>query len=152
MSPHLPWIQDSPEKFWMLCGNWQTGNHHGSSYSRNGICPESGELGGVYGRWRNCRRSSFQRIFHLPKESENDGISTHDRFRLFHLKEVRGKKHFDPNLISTNCSAAKQLLLFTPCPVTRFAMHRNHALHDFAPQFSISLKLHLTFLQYCAKV
>ena len=27
-------------------------------------------------------------------------------------------------------------LLFTPCPVTRFAMHRNHAKHDFAPQFS----------------
>ena len=29
-----------------------------------------------------------------------------------------------------------RLLLFTPFSVTRFAMHRNHALHDFAPQFS----------------
>ena len=27
-------------------------------------------------------------------------------------------------------------LLFTPFTVTRFAMHRNHALHDFAPQLS----------------
>ena len=27
-------------------------------------------------------------------------------------------------------------LLFTPFTVTRFAMHRNHAKHDFAPQFS----------------
>ena len=43
-------------------------------------------------------------------------------------------------------------LLFTPFTVTRFAMHRNHALHDFAPQFSISLKLHFTFLHYFAKV
>ena len=29
-----------------------------------------------------------------------------------------------------------QRLLFTPFTVTRFAMHRNHALHDFAPQLS----------------
>ena len=27
-------------------------------------------------------------------------------------------------------------LLFTPFTVTHFAMHRNHALHDFAPQLS----------------
>ena len=27
-------------------------------------------------------------------------------------------------------------LLFTPFTVTRCAMHRNHALHDFAPQLS----------------
>ena len=27
-------------------------------------------------------------------------------------------------------------LLFTPFTVTRFAMHRNHAKHDFALQFS----------------
>ena len=25
-------------------------------------------------------------------------------------------------------------LLFTPFTVTHFAMHRNHALHDFAPE------------------
>ena len=33
-------------------------------------------------------------------------------------------------------TAESKLLLFTPFTVTRFAMHRNHALHDFAPQLS----------------
>ena len=41
-------------------------------------------------------------------------------------------------------------LLFTPFTVTRFAMHRNHALHDFAPQLSGSVNfVHKNNLAEC---
>ena len=39
-------------------------------------------------------------------------------------------------IIDAGAGQKKMPLLFTPFTVTRFAMHRNHALHDFAPQFS----------------
>ncbi len=42
------------------------------------------------------------------------------------------KAFFKHALVNSN----NNRLLFTPFTVTRFAMHRNHALHDFAPQLS----------------
>ena len=37
---------------------------------------------------------------------------------------------------NTRVAITHATLLFTPFTVTRFTMHRNHALHDFAPQLS----------------
>ena len=39
-------------------------------------------------------------------------------------------------IIDAGAGQKKMPLLFTPFTVTRFARHRNHALHDFAPQLS----------------
>ena len=39
-------------------------------------------------------------------------------------------------IIDAGAGQKKMSLLFTSFTVTRFAMHRNHALHDFALQLS----------------
>ena len=53
------------------------------------------------------------------------------------ITEERKRNGWSQEELASQLGVSRQaVLLFTPCPVTRFAMHRNHALHDFAPQFS----------------
>ena len=71
---------------------------------------------------KSFRREELDEKYYLPKKERLSGS-------LF-----RGIEIGSGNTRVTMGTHAT--LLFTPFTVTRFAMHRNHAEHDFAPQFS----------------